>query len=155
MLACVPDVCLVSVPGYELTWKPKKLPGALTLVARRGEVVFLDCLGWRDLEARTPLELNSIFRFYSMSKPITSVAVMMLYEEGWFQLDDPVSKFIPELEDMKVYRQGEASRILCEPAASPITIQQLLTHTSGAHLWFFRGRRDQPAVLRGQSGFWL
>ena len=109
----------------------KKLPGALTLVARRGEVVFLDCLGWRDLEARTPLELNSIFRFYSMSKPITSVAVMMLYEEGWFQLDDPVSKFIPELEDMKVYRQGEASRILCEPAASPITIQQLLTHTSG------------------------
>ena len=108
-----------------------KLPGALTLVARYGEVVFLEVLGKRDLETQAPLKLDSIFRFYSMSKPITSVAVMMLYEEGHFQLDDPVSRFIPELEHLQVYRLGDAARMLCEPAASPITIQQLLTHTSG------------------------
>ena len=109
----------------------EKLPGALTLVARHGEVVFIEALGQRDLETGAQLELDSIFRFYSMSKPITSVAVMMLYEEGHFQLDDPVSKFIPELADMKVYRLGEGGRLLSEPAASAITIQQLLTHTSG------------------------
>lgn len=109
----------------------ERLPGALILVARRGEVVFLHRLGQRDLETHTPLELDSIFRFYSMSKPITSVAVMMLYEEGRFQLDDPVSEFIPEFEDMKVYRLGKDQTLLSESAASPITIQQLLTHTSG------------------------
>ena len=109
----------------------QKLPGALALVARHGEVVFLESMGKRDLQTQTSLELDSIFRFYSMSKPITSVAVMMLYEEGHFQLDDPVSKYIPELADMRVYRFGEGDQLLSEPAASLITIQQLLTHTSG------------------------
>ena len=108
-----------------------KLPGALTLVSRRGEVVFLEEQGVRDLQTGSALRLDSIFRFYSMSKPVTSVAAMMLYEEGCFQLDDPLSKYLPELAEMRVYRLGEGEKLLSEPAASPITIQQLLTHTSG------------------------
>ena len=77
-----------------------KLPGATTLVARHGQVVYCESLGYRDLEARKPMTADTILRIYSMTKPITSVAVMMLYEEGHFQLDDPVAEFIPGFKDL-------------------------------------------------------
>ena len=76
---------------------PGRLPGVLTLVARRGQVASLACVGDRDLAGGRPVEADTIFRIYSMTKPITSVALMTLYEEGRFQLDDPVSRFLPEL----------------------------------------------------------
>ena len=108
-----------------------KLPGATTLVARHGRVVFCESLGFGNIESKKPLNIDSILRFYSMTKPITSVAVMMLYEQGLFQLDDPLYAFIPEFKDMQVHVSGFGKDMKTEPAQTPITIQHLLTHTSG------------------------
>ena len=108
-----------------------KLAGALTMLARGGEVFHLQPYGVMDLESGSPIENDTIFRLYSMTKPITSVATMMLYEEGHFSLEDPVSKFIPELADLKVYDgMGERGMKLVDQQR-PITIRHLLTHTSG------------------------
>ena len=104
------------------------LPGFLTVVARRGKIVHFETIGMRDVEKNKQVEPDTIFRIYSMSKPITSVAVMMLYEEGHFQLGTPVSKFIPEFKNMKVYN-GDQTEIL--DAKKPITIKHLLMHTAG------------------------
>ena len=108
-----------------------KLPGAITLVARHGKIVFCEAMGYGDLENKKPLALDSILRFYSMSKPITAVAIMMLYEKGLFQLDDPLSNYIPAFKDMQVYQSGSGDNMTTAPAANPITIHHLLTHTSG------------------------
>jgi CubicO group peptidase (beta-lactamase class C family) len=108
-----------------------KLPGAITMVARHGKVVYCESLGYRDLKARKPLTTDNILRFYSMTKPVTSVAVMMLYEEGHFQLDDPVAKFIPGFQDMQVYVSGAGTEMITESPRNPVTIHHLLTHTSG------------------------
>jgi CubicO group peptidase (beta-lactamase class C family) len=108
-----------------------KLPGATTLVARHGQVVYCESLGYRDLEARKPMTADTILRIYSMTKPITSVAVMMLYEEGHFQLDDPVAEFIPGFKDLQVYVSGSGGDMITEPLNSSLTIHHLLVHTSG------------------------
>ena len=105
-----------------------RIAGFLTVVARRGKIVHFETIGMRDIENKKSIERDTIFRIYSMSKPITSVAVMMLYEEGHFQLDTPVSKFIPEFKNMKVYNEDQ-SEIL--DAKREITIKHLLTHTAG------------------------
>ena len=118
-----------------------RLPGALTLVARHGEIALLDTYGYRDVERAVELTTDTVFRFYSMTKPITSVAVMMLYEEGRFQLDDPVDKFIPAFADMQVYIDGEGPTMRVEAARSAPTIAQLLSHTSGLGYGAFG---DQP-----------
>jgi CubicO group peptidase (beta-lactamase class C family) len=108
-----------------------KIPGATTLVARHGKIVFCESEGFRDLETSKPMTADTILRFYSMTKPITSVALMMLYEEGLFQLDDPVSEFIPEFKNTRVYVSGDTDDMVCEPLKTPITLQHLLTHISG------------------------
>jgi len=108
-----------------------KLPCALTLICRHGEVVFARAVGQRDLESGGPIEMDSIFRIFSMSKPLTSVAVMMLYEEGIFQLDDPISRFIPCLANPTVMVSNADGGLQTRPANGPITIKQLLTHTAG------------------------
>jgi CubicO group peptidase (beta-lactamase class C family) len=113
-----------------------KLPGMLTLVARHGEVVFLDALGWKDVAAGTPIAEDTLFRIYSMTKPVTAVAVMMLYEEGRFQLDDPIDHYLPGFADMQVYLAGAGRHMITEPARTPITIHHLLTHTSGLSYGF-------------------
>jgi CubicO group peptidase (beta-lactamase class C family) len=107
------------------------LPGVLLAVARRGQIVHLSTYGQRDVEAGLPLELDTLFRIYSMTKPITSVAAMMLYEEGAFELKDPVSKFIPSYADLRVYKAGSALAPATEPVTEPMRIWHLLTHTSG------------------------
>ncbi len=104
------------------------LPGFLTVVARRGKIVHFETTGMRDVENKKPVEPDTIFRIYSMSKPITSVAVMMLYEEGHFQLGTPVSKFIPEFKNMKVYNEDQTEIL---DAKKEITIKHLLMHTAG------------------------
>src|SRR5438445_10841246 len=86
----------------------RKLPGAISLVARRGRVVHFETYGNMDDERQKPMRADAICRVYSMTKPIASVGLMMLYEEGRFQLDDPVSKFIPALKDLMVYGAGTA-----------------------------------------------
>ena len=108
-----------------------KLASGLTMLARHGETFHFEPYGVLDLESGTPVERDTLFRIYSMTKPITSAAVMMLYEEGHFSLDDPVGKFIPELASMKVYDgMGETGMRLVDQQR-PITIRHLLTHTSG------------------------
>jgi CubicO group peptidase (beta-lactamase class C family) len=107
------------------------LPGWLIVVARAGQIVHLSTYGTRDVEAELPIELDTLFRVYSMTKPITSVAAMMLYEEGAFELKDPVSKFIPSYADLRVYKQGSALAPMTEPVIEPMRIWHLLTHTSG------------------------
>ena len=108
----------------------KKIPGTVSLVARKGKVVHFEANGLRDVERGLPMQKDTIFRLYSQSKPVTGVAVMILFEEGRFLLTDPVSKYLPEFSDMRVYIGEEDGVVKTEPAA-PITIQQLLTHTSG------------------------
>jgi CubicO group peptidase (beta-lactamase class C family) len=108
-----------------------RLPGWLLAVTRAGRVVHLGTYGHRDVEAGLPVELDTIFRVYSMTKPVTSVAAMMLYEEGAFELKDPVSRFIPSFADVRVYKQGSALRPVTEPVVEPMRIWHLLTHMSG------------------------
>jgi CubicO group peptidase (beta-lactamase class C family) len=109
-----------------------RIAGAVTLVARRSQVSYLDCAGMADVEASSPMTPESIFRLRSMTKPIVSLAVLMLYEEGRFLLDDPVSKFIPELAHRKVASVDEATgKVKTVPAEREITILDLLTHRSG------------------------
>ena len=108
-----------------------KLAGVLTMIARHGQVVHFKTYGMMDREVGKPMQRDAIFRIYSMTKPITSVAVMMLYEEGRFQLDDPVSKYIPEFKDLKVYAGGTSGNMQVAPLERDITIRHLLTHTSG------------------------
>ncbi|MEZ5558457.1 MAG: serine hydrolase domain-containing protein [Pseudomonadales bacterium] len=103
-----------------------KLAGVVTLVARHGKVVYFDAVGRQDLDSGAPMSRDTLFRIYSMSKPITAVAAMMLYEEGAFQLSDPIAKFVPELANLEVLNP-DGSRT----PAQPITMQQLLTHTAG------------------------
>ena len=105
-----------------------RIPGFLTVVARRGKIVHFETIGMRDIENNKPVEADTIFRIHSMSKPITSVAVMMLYEEGHFQLDTPVSDFIPEFKNMKVYDEDQTQVL---DAKKAVTIKHLLTHTAG------------------------
>ncbi len=108
-----------------------RLPGWLILVSRAGKIAYLGKYGCRDLEAGAPVEWDTLFRIYSMTKPITAVAAMMLYEEGAFELKDPVSRFIPAFGDTRVYRSGSALKPVTEPLREPVKIWHLLTHTAG------------------------
>ena len=114
-----------------------RLPGAVALIARRGRVAYFESFGRRDPASGAPMRTDSIFRVYSMTKPIVSVAAMMLWEEGRFLLSDPIAKYLPEFADLKVAVQRGAEVELV-PAARPITIQDLLRHTSGL-TYEFRG----------------
>ena len=107
------------------------MPGAISLVARRGKVVHFETYGSMDVERSKPMRPDTIFRIYSMTKPIASVALMMLYEEGRFQLDDPAAKFIPELEDLKVFVGGTADDYEYASRRATMTVRDLLMHTSG------------------------
>ena len=109
----------------------KKIAGCVTLVARHGKIAQLGTYGMADREAGRPMQLDTIFRFASMTKPVTSVAVIMLYEEGRFMLTDPVSKYLPEFKDVQVLPPQDSDRTEPAKARSPITIHHLLTHTSG------------------------
>lgn len=106
-------------------------PGAITLIVRNGRIADWRAFGLRDVENRLPMEKDTIVHIYSMTKPITSAAVMMLAEEGKLSLDDRVDKFIPEFKALKVYKGGTVERPELEDPARPMTVKHLLTHTSG------------------------
>jgi CubicO group peptidase (beta-lactamase class C family) len=118
--------------------------GAVTLVARRGKIVDWRAFGYRDLAKQSPLDPNSIFRIYSMTKTVASVAVLMLMEEGRFTLEDPIGRYLPEFANMQVFTGGTADAPQLRPAARPITIRQLLTHTAG----FVGGEKEAAEVLK-------
>jgi CubicO group peptidase (beta-lactamase class C family) len=106
----------------------RKIAGAGAAVARHGKVAYVEAVGFQSLEPRVPMSERSIFRIYSMTKPVTAVAVMMLWEEGRFDLKDPVSKYLPEFTEVKVRGPAEGS---LRPPSRAITVEDLLLHTSG------------------------
>jgi CubicO group peptidase (beta-lactamase class C family) len=127
-----------------------KIPGAITLVARHGEIAHLSPLGLMDAERGKPTRDDTVYRIYSMSKPITSVALMTLYEEGRFQLDDPVHKFIPEWERLSVWVGGAAPNFVTKRPERPMSIRDLLSHQSGL-TYGFHMRNSVDAAYRDQS----
>jgi len=130
-----------------------RLPGWLVLVSRRGRIVHLATYGRRDLEADLPVELDTRFRIYSMTKPVTAVAAMQLYEEGAFSLKDPVAAFIPSFADLAVYRDGPASGPRTEPATRPLLVWHLLTHTAGL-TYGFHHAHPVDAMYRAAGFDW-
>src|SRR5512141_910526 len=107
------------------------LAGAATLVWRDGKVVQIATVGWRDVEARLPIERDTLFRIASMTKPITSTAALMLFEEGRFALDDPITRWAPEFSQMRVLRSPNGPLDQTDPAERLITFEDLLSHRSG------------------------
>jgi CubicO group peptidase (beta-lactamase class C family) len=114
-----------------------KFAGVLTLAARRGEVAHFECVGMMDKEASKPMQENTLFRIYSMTKPITSLALLMLYEEGHVRLNDPISRFIPAFKDLKIYVRPLSIGMELAGLQREITVRDLLTHTSGLTYSFF------------------
>ncbi|MEH1053725.1 serine hydrolase domain-containing protein [Micromonospora sp. CPCC 206171] len=108
-----------------------RLAGWQIVVTRRGEIAHSSTYGMRDVEAGVPVERDTLWRIYSMTKPITSVAAMMLWEEGHFELNDPISRWLPEFADVRVFDKGSALKPYTVPAVEPIRVWHLLTHTSG------------------------
>ncbi len=128
----------------------KKVAGIVTLVARRGKVVHYEKFGYQDLATSQPMELDTIFRIYSMTKPITSVAFMMLFEQGLVRLTDPVTKFIPEFGQVKVL-VGEDGLTDLE---REITIHDLLRHTAGLSYGGYKETHDPIDKLYDQVNLW-
>jgi CubicO group peptidase (beta-lactamase class C family) len=108
-----------------------KLPGVQTMISRRGEVVQHDSYGCTDVDAHVPVTAETIYRIYSMTKPITSVGLMMLFEEGRFLLENPVHRFLPEFTDVQVWDGGTADAPQTRAPARPMTVHDVLTHLSG------------------------
>lgn len=132
--------------------EPRKIPGSITLVARRGQACFLDIQGLRDVERGTPMTEDSILRIYSMSKPITSLALMTLNERGLFSLDDPVHRFIPAWRNLGVWKAGSYPLFATEPPKRAMTIRDLLMHTSGLTYDFLRATNIDYAYRKLQVG---
>ena len=110
----------------------QKLAGYVTMLMKDGKHIATNVHGYADIEKRRPMTKNTIFRIYSMTKPVTGVALMILHDRGKWKFSDPISKFLPELANLKVYRGVDAAgNLLSEPAASQPTMGQLVTHTAG------------------------
>jgi CubicO group peptidase (beta-lactamase class C family) len=130
------------------------LAGWQLLVARHGRVVHTSTYGQRDREAGLPVEPDTLWRIYSMTKPITSVAVLMLHEEGLLSLRDPVARWIPAFADPKVYVAGSARLPQTRPAVEPIRIWHLLTHTAGLTYGFLRAHPVDEMYRSAVSEFY-
>ena len=129
-----------------------KLAGMVTCVMRKGELAFAEVYGKSDLARNKPMRPDTIFRIYSMTKPLTSTAIMMLYEEGRFQLDDPISKFIPAFANPRVMTGGSRGKIETAPAEREINFRDLLTHTSGLTYGFMESNPVDAAYRAKQDG---
>ena len=131
---------------------PGKIPGCATLVARRGEVCYLDVAGMADVERETPLTSETIMRIYSMTKPIASVALMTLFERGLFSLSDPVHRFIPAWKNLRVRTAGAWPLFETEPCKRAMTVRDLLMHTSGLTYGFLRATNIDRAYRKQRVG---
>lgn len=127
-----------------------RLAGVEVMINRKGKTAFHRCEGKRDLARGTPTTPDTIYRIYSMTKAMTSVAIMMLYEEGLFQLDDPISRFIPAFAGQRVFTGGGYGAVQSEPAVRDITFRDLLTHTSGL-TYGFMAANPIDAIYRAQK----
>jgi CubicO group peptidase (beta-lactamase class C family) len=109
-----------------------KIAGVSALIFEKGKEVYFNAFGYADREAKVPMDRNTLVRIFSMTKPVTGVALMTLYDKGAFQLDEPLSKYCPEFTDMKVYKGVDANgNLILEPAKRPITIRDITRHTAG------------------------
>ncbi|CAN5553246.1 serine hydrolase domain-containing protein [soil metagenome] len=126
------------------------LPGVQTLVSRRGQLVHRDLYGLTDIDAGIKVQEDTIYRIFSMTKPITSVALMMLFEEGAFLLSDPISQWLPEFADMEVWVGGTADAPETRPLTTPITVHHVLTHTSGL-TYGFQYQHPVDELYRGSG----
>ena len=130
-----------------------KLAGWLITIARHGKLAYVSSYGQRDIEAGLPVEPDTLWRIYSMTKPVTSVAAMMLYEEGGFELTDPVYRYIPSFRDVRVFAGGSDLSYKTVPATEPIRIWHLLSHTSGLTYGFMRNH-PVDAIYRARGFEW-
>ncbi|HEY2508135.1 MAG TPA: serine hydrolase domain-containing protein [Streptosporangiaceae bacterium] len=131
----------------------RKLAGWLITVARHGKLAHVSAYGQRDIEAGQPVETDTLWRIYSMTKPITTVAAMMLYEEGGFELTDPVSRYIPAFADVRVFDGGSDVSYKTVPATEPVRIWHLMSHTSGLTYGFMRNH-PVDAIYRARGFEW-
>jgi len=131
-----------------------KYSGYIVLLARNGKVADCRAHGWQDIEAKTPLQTDSIVRIYSMSKIVTSAAILMLLEDGRLKLDDPAEKYLPALKDRQVLTDGTADAPLLEPAKRAFTIRDLLTHTAGYYYDADWSADAVPAELMRRADIW-
>ena len=114
------------------------LSGVVTMAARDNKIIHSEAVGYRDLEAQAQMTTDAIFRIYSMTKPVTGVALMMLYEEGKFRLSDPVEKYLPEMQNLQVYAGMDADgNMITEEANHKMTIRELMSHTGGLSYGIF------------------
>jgi CubicO group peptidase (beta-lactamase class C family) len=130
-----------------------KLAGWLITVARHGKLAHIASYGQRDIEAGLPVEPDTLWRIYSMTKPVTSVAAMMLYEEGGFRLTDPVYRYIPSFREVRVFDGGSDVSYKTVPATEPVRIWHLLSHTSGLTYGFMRNH-PVDAIYRERGFEW-
>lgn len=130
-----------------------KLPGYDLAITRRGRVVHASRYGLRDVENNLPVTGDTLWRIYSMTKPLTAVAVMMLYEQGAFQLTDPIARHLPAFADSRVYTGGSDVKVMTVPTPEPIRIWHLLSHTSGLTYGFHR-MHPVDAMLRAHGYEW-
>jgi CubicO group peptidase (beta-lactamase class C family) len=130
-----------------------QLPGFLVTVSRHGKLAHVGRYGARNVEAGLPVETDTRWRIYSMTKPVTSVAAMMLYEEGAFELNDPITKWLPEFAETRVYVAGSALKPVTAPQHEPIRVRHLLTHTSGL-TYGFHHTHPVDAMYRAMGHEW-
>jgi len=130
-----------------------RLPGWSMLLARHGRIAARTTYGLRDVDAGLPVERDTLFRIYSMTKPVTSVAAMALYERGEFALSDPIARWLPDFADMRVFAGGSDVRPVTVAATAPITVWNLLTHTSGLTYGFHRAH-PVDAMYRAAGYEW-
>jgi CubicO group peptidase (beta-lactamase class C family) len=129
-----------------------ELAGIVTLIARHGKIAHFSALGYADVAKKRPMQEDTIFRFYSMTKPVTSTALMMLYEEGRFQLTEPISKYFPEFANLRVLRSPDAALTDTVPLERAPTLQDLLRHTAGFSHGGFPNSVDTEYVKQDVSG---
>jgi CubicO group peptidase (beta-lactamase class C family) len=140
-------------PAVQALVDQERIAGAIVMAARGNKVVFFKAFGMMDREKKKPMQRDTIFRIYSMTKPVTSVAAMMLYEEGKLKLDDPVSRHLPCFKGLKVHDESGAH----QPQKRPMTVRDLLRHTSGLSYGVFGNTpvdqmyREKKVLDRGSS----
>src|SRR5215469_4807706 len=136
------------------------IPGAVLLIARYGKIAYFESLGLLDPQAKTPMRKDAIFRIYSMSKPITSVAAMILFEEAKLTLNEPVGKYIPALAKVQVAAdnkpdpEADPHKLVLVPPDHPISIQDLMRHTSGLTYGFFGDTPVKKLYVEADLGNW-
>ena len=125
------------IPEYFSSYlEQKRIPNFMCLVARHGEVAHYSHQGFKNIETMEKINEDSIFRIYSMTKPLTSVAIMMLYEKGMIRLEHELSRYLPEFKNTEVWDGGTVENYKTRPSKDPILIRDLLTHTSGLSYGF-------------------